>query len=363
MTSAGKTRFRSLCRLLLPLLLMAPTSAPAEETDDFDLHMSRFPPVRKEIQSDQQHPSSSASDAGTRAYPSTGSPSAISNDRVPQTGPSSELPSDSYPDTGAPSPFSNVPVRWNNGYRRTTPAQPVLIPNSLDAPSPSTAPTNSESSSDADDASDERKPIGPKPPEDANELLARDTNLLFKPGDVQTEVGVLYTRQEAPAITVLPDGTPVLERIRSRSFIVPFSLRYGLSKKIELFTAVPLGLSLFERDNVITESHEEAGMLGDITAGFVYQIPETRFPLPDTTFSFNVTTPTSSSSVSTISGDQATLGNGVWKLGGGSTSSNRLTPSCSSVAWATNTSFRRTAMASTSNAAMHSTATSEPVSP
>jgi len=108
-----------------------------------------------------------------------------------------------------------------------------------------------------------------------------------------------------------------LERLRSRAFIAPFSLRYGLSKKMELFTAIPLGLSLFERDNVLTESHEEAGMLGDITAGFVYQVPKTRFQLPETAFNFSVTTPTSSSSVAALSGDQATLGNGVWKLGMG----------------------------------------------
>ncbi len=140
---------------------------------------------------------------------------------------------------------------------------------------------------------------------------------MLKPGKVQTEIGILYSRQQSPRIAVLSDGTPILERLRSRAFIAPFSLRYGLSKKMELFTAIPFGLSFFERDNVVQESHEEAGVLGDITAGFVYQLPETRFHLPDTAFTFNLTTPTSSNSASTISGDQATLGNGVWKLGVG----------------------------------------------
>jgi hypothetical protein len=191
------------------------------------------------------------------------------------------------------------------------------MPNRLASPVSQTEPANTGPWGGAAQSPDKLEPIGPKPPEDVNELLARTTTLLLKPGKVQTEVGFLYSRLEAPTITVLPGGAPVLERIRNRVFIAPFSLRYGFSERIELFTAIPLGMSLFERDNVLLESHEEAGVLGDITAGFVCQGPETWFHLPDTAFSFNVTTPTSSSSVATLSTDEATLGYGVWKLGVG----------------------------------------------
>jgi len=181
-------------------------------------------------------------------------------------------------------------------------------------PRPTESPT--EPSNDSEPAN-EREPIGPKPPENTNEWLARDNSLLLKPGEVQTEIGALYTRQEAATIVVLPSGAPVLERIRSRTFIAPFSIRYGWSENLELFSVVPFGFSHFERDNVLAESTEEAGTLGDITAGLVYQLPESRLKLPDSTASFSVTAPTSSSSVTTISGDQATLGNGVWKVGVG----------------------------------------------
>lgn len=190
-------------------------------------------------------------------------------------------------------------------------SEPRVTPPDTGRPASPTSATNESGSANG------REPIGQRPPENTNEWLARDTNLLLKPGQVQTEVGALYARQEVATIAVLPTGAPVLERIRSRTFIVPFSIRYGWSENLEVFGVVPFGVSYFERDNVLTESTDEAGTLGDISAGLVYQLPESRFELPDTALSFTVTAPTSSSSVTTISDDQATLGNGVWKLGVG----------------------------------------------
>jgi len=117
MASAGKNCCRSLCRLLLPILLMGPASAPADELYDFDLHMSRFPLVRKETHSDPQKPSLRPSDSLSRPYPSTGFPSALSSDRYPRTKSSGPLSSNGYPRTGVSASFPTMPTPSENTNR------------------------------------------------------------------------------------------------------------------------------------------------------------------------------------------------------------------------------------------------------
>lgn len=161
---------------------------------------------------------------------------------------------------------------------------------------------------------EKKRPIGQEPPESINTIVARDTSLLLKPGAIQTEVGALYTRQETQAVTILPNGFPALERLRNRVLVVPLSVRYGCTEKMELFAVAPFGVGFFERDNVVAESSDATGVLGDITAGLVHQLPASPLLLfPNPTLSFNVTVPTGTSPVRALTADQATLGNGVWK--------------------------------------------------
>jgi hypothetical protein len=84
-----------------------------------------------------------------------------------------------------------------------------------------------------------------------------------------------------------------------------------------LFAVAPFGFSLFERDNFLTEDFSNAGVLGDVTAGVVHQLPDIFPHLPQATFSVNATIPTGANNLNTLQDNQASLGNGVWRLGVG----------------------------------------------
>lgn len=310
--------------LLSWLSCCGPTAAAAADPYDARSRALRFPPVvdrlppSKPSLTDKQVPDGESAPNGQRdPKRAVRFPAPMNNRarRFPAVPDREALQSLSIPTVNRRSSFG-PPRPLPPGPPQNRP-RPRFVSEPRVAPSEGGSSASSAAASNGAESANPREPIGPKPPENTNEWLARDTSLLLKPGKVQTEVGALYTRQEAATVVVLPTGAPVLERIRSRAFIVPFSIRYGWSENLEMFSVVPFGISHFERDNVLAESTEEAGALGDITAGCVYQLPETRFKLPDAAVSFSVTAPTSSSSVTRISGDQASLGNGIWKVGVG----------------------------------------------
>lgn len=160
-----------------------------------------------------------------------------------------------------------------------------------------------------------QRPIGERPPEEINRLLVRDTSLLLGKGNYQIELSTLYLRQELPGITVLPTGAPALQRLRSRILFAPFSMRYGLTEKTEVFAVVPFGISQVEVDDVLRQLMDETAGIGDVSFGFVRELGDKWEKLPDATFSFTATAPTGPNQFNTLSGNSATLGNGIWRLG------------------------------------------------
>jgi hypothetical protein len=188
------------------------------------------------------------------------------------------------------------------------------------------AQRDSEGATDASAASDdgagedgersEDEPIGREPPEDAERLFIRDTSLVLKPGAVQTELSGIYLLQESLVVRVLSNDVPVLERVRGRLFLAPFSIRYGLCDNVEVFATAPFGVSLLERDNIARQNVDDAGVMGDVTLGLVRQLPwhwKKGFT-PAATFSVGV--PTGARSLRSLSGNDASLGSGVWRLAG-----------------------------------------------
>jgi hypothetical protein len=161
----------------------------------------------------------------------------------------------------------------------------------------------------------EDEPIGREPPEDANRLFIRDTSLVLKPGAVQTELAGVYLMQEGLSVAVLPNGVPVLERVRGRLFLAPVSIRYGWCHNLEVFATAPFGVSLLERDNAAQQNTDDTGVMGDVTLGLVRQLPWHRKSFtPAVTFSASL--PTGSSSLRSLSGNDAALSSGTWRLAG-----------------------------------------------
>jgi hypothetical protein len=179
----------------------------------------------------------------------------------------------------------------------------------------STTSNSATSESQTSDRDDSPERIGPPPPEDINRLVARQTSLLLGAGNMQTEIGARYSRTELPKLALLSNGSLVLERVRSRALLVPFAFRYGLRDDREIYAAVPFGVSFFERDNPTAETTEQTGVLGDIVAGMLYDLPTEDHGLPNSTVGLNVTFPTASDGGIALNGDQASLGTGVWRAG------------------------------------------------
>ncbi len=156
--------------------------------------------------------------------------------------------------------------------------------------------------------------IGPRPPEEINRLALRGTSLLLKPGTFQYDFTALYVRQEQLAVGLLPGDIPVLERVRTRTLIAPMSLRYGWKENMELFGVVPFGVSMFEYDSPAINVTDQTGVLGDITVGFARQLQKWK-NWPDATLTFNVTAPTGANNQQIFGDNEASLGNGVWRMG------------------------------------------------
>lgn len=161
---------------------------------------------------------------------------------------------------------------------------------------------------------DRREPIGEAPPESVNRLLARNTSILLKPGAVQAEAGLTYTLQDLLVLGLLPDGTVTLDRVRREIAAVPFSLRYGWRENTELFGAVPLGLTWYQRDNFVWERRDSSGVLGDAVFGLIHQFPLPNQNLPDTTMTLSCMAPTGAYSLDPLGTDTATLGQGFWQV-------------------------------------------------
>jgi len=199
-----------------------------------------------------------------------------------------------------------VPTAWLRWAQQTEPATDG-------AGAPANGAT--EAPEGNGEAEGEKKPeIGPKPPEDINRLALRGTNLLLKPGDLQYELSPLYVVNHQQVLAILPDNSIVMQRIRSHLMMLPISVRYGWSENCEIFAVTPFGLSTYQADNQYRNLNDEAGVLGDISFGLVRALPKFKW-IPNTTLALNVTTPTGVSPDFSVSTNQASLGNGVWRIG------------------------------------------------
>lgn len=164
------------------------------------------------------------------------------------------------------------------------------------------------------------RPIGEKPADDANRLLVLNTGVLLPDGTWQTEVGGLYSRSQTPNVVIVPTAV-LLERLRSRRFLMPLTARYGWRGDNELFLTVPFGWAHFERDASLFEFNDATGVMGDLSFGIIHQL-DLKFlqekhkdrKLPDVTASFSVRAPTGTHPFRNTSANLASLGSGFWQF-------------------------------------------------
>lgn len=159
--------------------------------------------------------------------------------------------------------------------------------------------------------------LGREPEDQPLQFLRRVTPLL-PAGDWQLDFGIRYTFAETdfPAVAGVPP-TLARARLRQRVLEVPLEFRYGLNRRTQLFTFVPVGWSNSELAYVNLDETANSGGVGDVVAGITYLLREGDSKRPDVVGTFAVTAPTGNAAFpTTVFSPEAQLGQGFWALSG-----------------------------------------------
>lgn len=102
----------------------------------------------------------------------------------------------------------------------------------------------------------------------------RNQAVLMDKGDVQVDVGLVYTYNEAD----LPIVTPALvvdeAQIQQRNIFVPLTFRYGISHNLQTSILIPLG---YAHEQVTVPGHDvrsDSGPIGDVVVSLSYALPK-----------------------------------------------------------------------------------------
>lgn len=152
-------------------------------------------------------------------------------------------------------------------------------------------------------------------PEDYSLAFLRTQTVLIKPGQCQVDVGLSYAIAEDEFPVLLNNGDVVRGLIRQRLLLVPLEVRYGLTRRMQWFTQVPLGWSNTELSLPGYDEFDNKGGIGDIRAGLTMLLREPRPDCPSLTATFAFTAPTGNESFPlTLLTPEARLGEGFWAL-------------------------------------------------
>jgi hypothetical protein len=181
--------------------------------------------------------------------------------------------------------------------------------------------------------------LGPKPEDRSLDFLRTET-VLLKPGKYQFDIGFSYQIQERnfPILFRTVDPTNPVDdahflttdgqtvglvadeaRFKTREFLVPMQLRYGLYKRVQLFLAAPVGWSNTEVDLSGRDEFKNDGGIGDINFGATVQLQEAEADCPYVVGTGFVTAPSGGdpfTGAALFSPSAPSLGNGFWKLNG-----------------------------------------------
>ena len=169
-------------------------------------------------------------------------------------------------------------------------------------------------SADAVPPGDAMEPLG-RSPEDTSQLFLRTATVLLQPGDVDFDFGLRYTWSEALRTTIAP-GIPTvigLERVRNRELVVPFGLRFGLTRRIQGFVNAPAGFASGQIANDAFDEFADHFGIGDVTFGVTGLLRERYGRQPDVTATVSCTAPTGKHPFER-SPVVAYLGSGFWAI-------------------------------------------------
>ncbi|MBI1249564.1 hypothetical protein GC197_17205 [bacterium] len=205
--------------------------------------------------------------------------------------------------------FANVPAEYDlqssTVYQSSSPEQSPEVP-AVPTLLPSTDDASNSSTSDTETFGEE--------PRDFNIQFLRTASVLLKQGDWQFDYGIQYSKADYNfPITLFPSGVARAD-IKRRTIQSPFAVRYGLTDRIQLSAALPVGWSNAQISSVglFDDSNSQTG-IGDLQLGLNYHWKYGRVQsTPDVILSFGLTVPTGNGQFPTTGISQAALANGVW---------------------------------------------------
>jgi len=165
----------------------------------------------------------------------------------------------------------------------------------------------------------EAETLGREPVDNSLQFLRADT-VLLDPGEAQYDYGMTYSLfdQRIPVILTSTSGTSVvLARFRRREMLAPLEVRFGLTRRIQLFLNAPFGWSNAEFAVGPIEDFENDGGLGDIVAGGTFLMRQGNHEKSDAILTLAATAPTGQDPFGLVTGlapGGAALGGGTWSL-------------------------------------------------
>jgi len=151
-------------------------------------------------------------------------------------------------------------------------------------------------------------------PQDFNIQFLRTASVLLKQGQWQYDYGIQYAKDDFDAPVNLSPSGVVRGDLKRRTVQVPFALRYGLTDRMQLSAALPVGWSnaQFSSNGLFDQSDSQTG-IGDLELGMNYHLRYGQFQCtPDVILSFGLTVPTGDGQFPTAGISQASLANDVW---------------------------------------------------
>ncbi len=220
----------------------------------------------------------------------------------------------SYPTTQAAAYFQDEESLPN-------PLEELKIPRDDEADRNQTAGTAKDNELDGEKKGTlaEAESLGEAPEDNSLQFLRADT-VLLKPGDFQFDYGFAYTKfDRTTPVIVATDAGNVVEHaeLRLRELRVPFEIRYGLARRVQLFLNVPFGWVNSEFSFPGFDEFENDGGIGDIVFGGSFLLRENDpCNKPDAILTFAAVAPTGNDPFPAVGASTAapSLGNGFWSL-------------------------------------------------
>ena len=216
---------------------------------------------------------------------------------------------------GRPNPNAARMVDHEESAERLPSPDGGLDPNDA-APALPTDGANKKSADDEKGIGGDKK-LG-SPPEDNSLQFLRFSTVLLEPGKLQTDIGFLYSLSETqiPVAAGPDDVAPGI--LRQRQLTIPVEFRFGLTRRMQTFVAMPVGWSNTELSLPGFDEFENDGGIGDLRGGFTYLVKEGKDGGPDVTATFAFTAPTGNGRffLGNTLVQPAGLGDGFWSLSG-----------------------------------------------